>query len=66
MGEISFIVFFDEESSPIIFDDERSIFELKDLLCNFFQFEFNNFNIYLESYGQIDNEDMLDLPLNVL
>ena len=66
MTEISFIVYYDEESSPIVFEKERTFFELKDLLCNFFQFEFNDFNIFLESYGQIDTEDLLDLPLSVI
>ena len=66
MTEISFIVYYDEESSPINFENEKTFFEFKDLLCNFFQFEFNNFNIFLEGYGQIDNEDLLDLPLSVI
>ena len=66
MTEISFIVYYDEDSSPIFFENERTFFELKDLLCNFYQFDFDNFNIYLEGYGQIDTEDLLDLPISVI
>ena len=55
MSEISFLVFYDEESSPIDFEDERTIFELKDLLNNF-EIKLNFKNITLKKNKIMDKE----------
>ncbi len=36
------------------------------MICNFLCYEFNNRNLYLESHGQIDISDIINLPLIIL
>ena len=64
--EIYFYVHSFDSATPIVIKDLSSIFELKEMICNFLCYEFNNINLYLENHGQIDISDIINLPLNIL
>lgn len=63
---ISFLAFYEETATPLNLSPDSTIMELKDTLSAALGVEFNNMKIYLINYGQIDNEDMICLPLEVL
>ena len=64
--EIGFLIHSFDSATSIVMNDSSTIFEFKEMICNFLCYEFNNINLYLESYGQIDIEDIINLPLNIL
>ena len=64
--EIGFLIHSFDSATPMVINDSNTILEFKEMICNFLCYEFNNINLYLESYGQIDIEDIINLPLNIL
>ena len=65
-NQFNFTILYDNTSTPLTQSSESTVLELKDIISQALQIPFNNFSIYLEQYGQIDNADLLYLPLNIL
>jgi len=64
--ELSFHIYYEDTETPIIFESEKSIREFKDFTCLCLDCNPSDIILFLESFGQIDIEELLDLPLSIL
>jgi len=63
--ELSFQIYYENTETPIVFESERAINEFKDFTCLCLNCNPTDIIIFLESFGQIDIEELLELPLSI-
>ena len=63
---LTFTVHYEDTSTPIVFELDSHIIELKYLISDALQIDFNSISLFVERYGQIDTEDLIELPITVL
>ena len=52
--------------TPINFESEKTIIEFKDFVCLCLECNSSEVVLFLESYGQLDVEDLLEFPLSLI
>ena len=64
--EIAFQIYFEDTVTPIIFESSKTITEFKEFLGICLGFEPKEYALYLEQYGKLDVEDVLEFPLSLI
>ena len=64
--ELSFRIYYEDTETPIVFDSEGTIKDFKEFTCLCLNCNSSDIIIFLESFGQIDIEELLELPLSIL
>ena len=63
---ISFQIYYEDTLTPIDFESEKTITEFKEFVCLCLECTPSETALYLESYGQLDVEDLLEFPLSLI
>ena len=64
--EIAFQIYYEDTVTPINFESEKTITEFKDFVCLCLECNSSEVVLFLESYGQLDVEDLLEFPLSLI
>ena len=65
--EIAFEIYYEDTITPLNFDCEKTINELKEFICLCLECQNpENLSLFLENYGQLDNEELLEFPLSLI
>ena len=64
--EISFQIYYEDTVTPINFESEKTITEFKEFACLCLECNPSESALYLESYGRLDVEDLLEFPLSLI
>ena len=64
--EISFQIYYEDTLTPINFESEKTITEFKEFVCLCLECNPPDVILFLESYGQLDVEDLLEFPLSLI
>ena len=64
--EISFQIYYEDTLTPINFESEKTITEFKEFVCLCLECNSSDVVLFLESYGQLDVEDLLEFPLSLI
>ena len=64
--EISFQIYYEDTLTPINFESEKTITEFKEFICLCLECNSSDIALFLESYGQLDVEDLLEFPLSLI
>ena len=64
--EISFQIYYEDTVTPINFESDKSITEFKEFVCLCLECNASDIVLFLESYGQLDVEDLLEFPLSLI
>ena len=64
--EISFQIYYEDTLTPINFESEKTITEFKEFVCLCLECNPSDVVLFLESYGQLDVEDLLEFPLSLI
>ena len=64
--EISFQIYYEDTVTPINFESEKTITEFKEFACLCLECNPSDIALFLESYGQLDVEDLLEFPLSLI
>ena len=64
--EISFQIYYEDTITPINFESEKTINEFKEFICLCLECNPSDIVLFLEEYGQLDVEDLLEFPLSLI
>ena len=64
--EISFQIYYEDTITPINFESEKTINEFKEFICLCLECNPSDIVLFLEKYGQLDVEDLLEFPLSLI
>ena len=64
--EIAFQIYYEDTVTPINFDSEKTITEFKEFACLCLECNPADNILFLESYGRLDVEDVLEFPLSLI
>jgi len=63
--ELSFQIYYEDTETPIVFESEGKIKDFKEFTCLCLNCNPSDIIIFLESFGQIDIEELLELSLSI-
>lgn len=64
--EISFQIYYEDTVTPINFESGKTITEFKEFIGLCLECNPQDIALYLEQYGKLDLEDLLELPLSII
>ncbi len=64
--EYSFQIYYEDTITPLLFGSERTIKDFKEFACLCLDCNPSEQVLFLESYGQLDVEDLLEFPLSII
>ena len=64
--EISFQIYYEDTVTPINFESEKTINEFKEFACLCLECNPSEIILFLEKYGQLDVQDLLEFPLSLI
>ena len=64
--EISFQINYEDTITPINFESGKTITEFKEFIGLCLECNPKDISLYLEDYGKLDVEDLLELPLSII
>jgi len=63
--ELSFQIYYEDTETPIVFESESTIKEFKEFTCLCLNCNPTDTILFLENFGQIDIEELLESPLSI-
>ena len=64
--ELSFQIYYEDTVTPLLFGSERTITDFKEFTCLCLDCNPSDIVLFLESYGRLDVEDLLEFPLSLI
>ena len=64
--ELSFQIYYEDTITPINFESGKTITEFKEFISLCLECNPQDITLYLESYGKLDVEDLLEYPLSLI
>ena len=64
--EYSFQIYYEDTVTPLLFGSERTIKDFKEFVCLCLDCNQSEIVLFLESYGQLDVEDLFEFPLSLI
>ena len=64
--EISFQIYYEDTITPINFESGKTITEFKEFISLCLECNPQEISLYLENYGKLDVEDLLEFPLSLI
>lgn len=65
MKMLNCVLFYEDSFTPIQFEDQMTILSAKMLICESLEVEYNSIQLLMDNVGQLDTEDLIELPLSV-
>ena len=64
--EISFLIYYEDTITPINFESNKTMKEFKEFIGLCLECNPQDIALYLEDYGKLDVEDLLEFPLSII